>query len=45
MNPLVPRREDVEYGQVEERGAVPDGLHPGERLSSLQERGRIVPTA
>ena len=34
--PLVPVQEDVEHGPVGEGGAVLDGLHPGDRLLSLQ---------
>ena len=43
--PMVPGREDVEHGTAGEGGEVPDGLHPGVRLSSLQELARPVPTA
>ena len=43
--PLVLGWEEVEHGQVGEGGTVPDGLHPGDRSLSLQERGCPGPTA
>ena len=42
---MVPGREDVEHGLVGEGGAVPDGIHPGDVSSSLQERDHTGPTA
>ena len=42
-DPLVTGREDVEHYEVGEGGAVPDGLHSGDRLLFLQECGRLGP--
>ena len=41
----MPVREDVENGQVREGVAVPYGLHPGNKLSFLQECVRLGPKA
>ena len=45
MSPMVPGLEDVQHGMFGERGVVPDGLHPGDSSSSLQECGRPGPTS
>ena len=45
MVPMVPGREDLDHVLVGEVGAVPDGLHPGYSLSSIQECGRPGPTS
>ena len=42
---LLPEKEDVEHGQSGEGGVVPDGLHPGDVLLSLQEHDCPGPTA
>ena len=43
--PMVPGQENLENGPVREGGAVPYGLHHGDVLLSLHERGRPGPTA
>ena len=45
MAPMVPGWEDVEHGPGREGGAVPDILHPRDKLLSLYECGHLVPTA
>ena len=45
MATLMPGQEDVDHGTFGEGGAVLDGLHPGDRLLSFQERGHPVTMA